>query len=63
MSVRVVASSATWIEGDAVRQLEQTAELAGVRSAVGLPDLHPGKGAPIGAAYAIDAPSSGLSRV
>jgi len=52
---RVIASSETWIEGEAVRQLEQTAELAGVRSAVGLPDLHPGKGAPIGAAYAVDA--------
>jgi release factor H-coupled RctB family protein len=52
--VSVIASPATWIEGEAVRQLEQTAELPGVRQAIGLPDLHPGKGAPIGAAYVID---------
>ena len=32
-------------------QLEKTAELAGMRLAVGMPDLHPGKGSPIGAAF------------
>jgi release factor H-coupled RctB family protein len=49
--VRVIASPANWIEGSAVQQLEKTAELEGMRLAVGLPDLHPGKGSPIGAAF------------
>lgn len=51
--VRVIASPKNWIEGEAVRQLEKTASLAGMRLAVGLPDLHPGKGSPIGAAFAV----------
>ena len=48
--VHLVKSSETWIEGEAVRQLEATARLAGMRLCVGMPDLHPGKGHPIGAA-------------
>lgn len=48
---RLIASAQTWIEGEALRQLEQTAALPGMRQAVGLPDLHPGKGYPIGAAF------------
>ncbi|SDY41654.1 release factor H-coupled RctB family protein [Allochromatium warmingii] len=47
----LIASSTSWIEGEAVRQLEHTARLPGMRAAVGLPDLHPGKGYPIGAAF------------
>ncbi|EIC19626.1 RNA ligase RtcB family protein [Thiorhodovibrio frisius] len=50
-SVHLIASKDTWIEGGAVRQLEQTARLPGMRAAVGLPDLHPGTGYPIGAAF------------
>lgn len=49
--VRLFASSANWIEGAAVQQLEKAATLPGMRRAVGLPDLHPGKGSPIGAAF------------
>lgn len=49
--VRVLASQKCWIEGSAVQQLEKTAELSGMMLAVGLPDLHPGKGSPIGAAF------------
>lgn len=49
--VRILASSNTWIEGTAVDQLRKTAELPGMKLAVGLPDLHPGKGSPIGAAF------------
>ncbi|MEM9150734.1 MAG: RNA ligase RtcB family protein [Cyanobacteria bacterium P01_F01_bin.3] len=49
--VRVIASENTWIEGNAVRQLETTAQLKGVTRAVGMPDLHAGKGCPIGAAF------------
>jgi len=52
--VRVIASTGNWIEGEAVQQLEKTARLPGMRLAVGLPDLHPGKGSPIGAAFAVD---------
>src|SRR5438552_7356800 len=49
--VRLFASAQSWIEGEAVRQLYAGAKLDGVRLAVGFPDLHPGKGAPIGAAF------------
>ena len=49
--VRLFASSKSWIEGEAVRQLYATAKLDGVRRAVGFPDLHPGKGSPVGAAF------------
>ena len=48
---QLIASPDTWIEGEALRQLAQTAALPGMRAAVGLPDLHPGKGYPIGAAF------------
>ncbi|MDH3349396.1 MAG: RNA ligase RtcB family protein [Desulfobulbaceae bacterium] len=50
--IRIIASEQAWIEGEAVQQLENTAKLPGMQRAVGLPDLHPGKGAPIGAAFA-----------
>ena len=49
-SVRIIASEGAWIEGEAVRQLHATAALPGMRAAIGLPDLHPGKGHPVGAA-------------
>ncbi len=47
----VIASPESWIEGEAVRQLAATAALPGMVRAVGLPDLHPGRGQPIGAAF------------
>ena len=53
--VRLFASAKSWIEGEAVRQLHAIARLDGVRSAVGFPDLHSGKGAPVGAAFVTDA--------
>src|SRR2546426_4005386 len=49
--VRLIASPKSWIEGEAVRQLYASAQLDGMRLAVGFPDLHPGKGAPVGAAF------------
>lgn len=49
--VRLIASSRNWIEGEAVRQLYAAAELGSMRQAVGLPDLHPGNGSPVGAAF------------
>ena len=50
-NVRLIASAKSWIEGEAIRQLYATAKLPGVRLTVGLPDLHPGKFAPVGAAF------------
>ncbi|HLX68647.1 MAG TPA: RNA ligase RtcB family protein [Verrucomicrobiae bacterium] len=49
--VRLIASPKSWIEGEAVRQLYATAKLEGMQLAVGFPDLHPGRGAPVGAAF------------
>ena len=53
--VRVIASQKNWIEGAALEQLRKTARLPGVIDAVGMPDLHPGKDAPIGAVFVTDA--------
>ena len=50
-AVRLFASTQSWIEGEAVRQLYAASKLAGLRSAVGFPDLQPGKGSPVGAAF------------
>ena len=52
--IKLFALKDTWIEGEAVRQLHKTAELDGVIYAVGLPDLHPGRGNPVGAAFLIN---------
>ena len=49
-TVRLFASTKSWIEGEAVRQLYATAKLEGVRLVAGFPDLHPGKGTPVGVA-------------
>jgi release factor H-coupled RctB family protein len=49
--VRLFASPKSWIEGEAVRQLYATAKLPGVRLAAGFPDLHPGRGTPVGAVF------------
>ena len=51
---RIVASPTSWVEGEAERQLRATSALPGVRWAVGMPDLHPGKGHPVGAAVMTD---------
>jgi release factor H-coupled RctB family protein len=50
-AVRLFASAKSWIEGEALRQLYATSKLEGMRRAVGFPDLHPGKGSPVGAAF------------
>ncbi|MEU8219804.1 RNA ligase RtcB family protein [Micromonospora taraxaci] len=49
-TVTVFASSTSWIESDALAQCRQVAALDGMIHVAGMPDLHPGKGAPIGAA-------------
>ncbi len=49
--VRLCASDKAWIEGSALEQLKTTARLPGIELAVAFPDLHPGKGFPVGAAF------------
>ena len=49
--VRVVTGATTWIEGEALRQLDAVSRFPGMVACVGLPDIHPGKGTPIGAAF------------
>lgn len=53
-TVSWIASDNTWIEGEALRQLDATAALPGMRRCVGMPDLQPGKGGPSGAAFLAD---------
>ena len=52
--IHVFASSKSWIEGNATLQLQQVAELAGVRAVAAMPDLHPGKYGPVGCAVLAD---------
>lgn len=47
----LIASKNTWIDGLAIEQLLATANLPNMVKVVGMPDLHPGQGYPIGAAY------------
>ncbi len=49
--VQVFANSRVWMEDAAIQQLQTTAKLPGIRAAIGLPDLHPGRGYPVGAAF------------
>ena len=49
--VSLIASDTTWIEDKALQQLQTTAQLPGMRQVVGMPDLHPGRGYPVGAAF------------
>lgn len=49
--VRLFASAQSWIEQEAVRQLYATAKLDGMCLVFGFPDLHPGRGSPVGAAF------------
>lgn len=52
--VHLFASSKTWIEGDATRQLSQVAAMDGVEAVAAMPDLHPGKFGPVGCAILAD---------
>lgn len=49
--VSLIASDTTWIEDKAIQQLHTTAQLPGMHRVVGMPDLHPGRGYPVGAAF------------
>lgn len=47
----VVASDTTWMEDAAIQQLVTTSQLEGMQRVAGMPDLHPGRGYPVGAAF------------
>jgi release factor H-coupled RctB family protein len=53
-AVHTFASSKQWIEGDAIRQLNDVAAWPGVTAVAGMPDLHPGKYGPVGCAMLAD---------
>lgn len=49
--IHLVSSPTSWIDQQAIDQLRQTSTLPGIDRAVGLPDLHAGRGIPVGAAF------------
>ena len=52
--VRLFASSQSWVEDAATRQLHLVATRPGIRAVAGMPDLHPGKYGPVGCATLSD---------
>ena len=49
--VVIIADHKTTPEGSAIQQLNRTAALDHIDAAAGMPDLHPGRGYPVGAAF------------
>lgn len=50
-STTYIAEKSGWIEGNALLQLQNVEQLAGMKRIVGMPDLHAGRGYPVGAAF------------
>ncbi|HEU4535471.1 MAG TPA: RtcB family protein, partial [Polyangiaceae bacterium] len=50
----IVQGEGVWMEGNALAQFAQIASLPGCVRAVGMPDMHAGGTAPIGAVFAFD---------
>lgn len=50
-AMHVIANADTWMEGSAIEQLKTTSQLPGMVAVAGMPDLHPGRGYPVGAAF------------
>ena len=48
---RIYSTPENWLEGDAVAQFKQVAAWEGIIAGAGFPDLHPGRGIPVGAAF------------
>src|SRR4051812_5027286 len=48
----LITGPGVWMESEATRQLAAVAQLEGCVHAAGMPDLHPGRGFPIGAVVA-----------
>lgn len=51
---RLVARDDVWLEGNAVQQFARVAASPGCVRAVAMPDLHAGRGIPVGAAFAFE---------
>ncbi len=51
VEINIYASSDNWIEGSALNQFNNIAKKADVCHAVALPDLHPGRGVPVGSVF------------
>lgn len=51
MESHIYCSDKTWLEGAAVEQFNRVLTLPGILHGAGFPDLHPGRGIPIGAAF------------
>lgn len=49
--INIIKQSNSWIEGSAVLQLQNALNLEYMIAGAGLPDLHPGKGYPVGASF------------
>lgn len=49
--VSLFISESTWVEGSALSQLQHAATFPGMIRAAAYPDLHPGRGIPVGAAF------------
>lgn len=49
--VNLISSEKNWVEGEALEQLKNTVKLPGIFMGTGMPDIHPGKGNPIGAVF------------
>jgi len=46
--IKLFASPESWIDGNAITQLKTMSELEGIERVAAFPDLHPGKGGPVG---------------
>ncbi len=49
---RLVARDDVWMESEGIHQLARVAALPGCVRAAGMPDLHAGRGIPVGAVFA-----------
>jgi len=48
---RIYCSQKTWLEGPAVEQFKRVMDFGGILKGAAFPDLHPGRGVPVGAAF------------
>jgi release factor H-coupled RctB family protein len=49
--IKIVSGPKSWIEGEAIRQLEHTSRLPDIERVIGMPGLHPGQGCPVDAVF------------
>ena len=48
---QIYCGQKTWLEGPALEQFKQVMDFPGIIQGAGFPDLHPGRGVPVGAAF------------